>query len=241
MKKIWIIAHRELTNFFNSLIAYIVLVGFLGLTGFFTWFYGSNIFMIRQASLQIMFEYAYVLLFLFIPALTMRLVAEEKRSGTLELLLTKPVTDWQVVLGKFLGTFLLIAITLAMTFPYYVSVAFLGPIDHATVWTGYIGMLFIAAVYISFGLFASSISGNQVVGFLLALFIGIFFHFIFRILSENFTGTAGGIFNYLNVSSHYSSMSKGVIDSKDILYFLTLIYLGLLGTVTSLSKRNSID
>ena len=101
MKSVWIISKRELQSFFDSLIAYILLVVFLGISGFFTWLFGSDIFLIGQATLQPFFSIAYFTLFFFIPALTMRMLAEEKRSGTIELLLTKPVTDWQVILGKF--------------------------------------------------------------------------------------------------------------------------------------------
>lgn len=241
MKKMWIIARRELDNFFDSLMAYIMIITFLGLTGFFTWLYGADIFIVNQASLQTMFGVTYWTLFLFMPALTMRLVAEEKRSGTLELLLTKPITDWEVVFGKFTATLILIAITLALTIPNYVTVASLGPIDHGSVLSGYLGLLLVSSVYISIGLFASSVSGNQMVGFLLALFIGIFFQIIFDILATNFQGTAGTILNYLSVSTHYESLSRGVIDSKDIIYLLSIVFLGLWGTCASLGKRNRTD
>ena len=118
MKQIWIIAKRELRSFLNSLMAYILLIAFLGFSGFFTWLSGSDVFMVGQASLQSFFGIAYWSLFFFIPGLTMGLLAEETRSGTIELLLTKPITDWQVVVGKFLSSWILIAIALAFTLPY---------------------------------------------------------------------------------------------------------------------------
>lgn len=176
MKKIWIIAKRELRAFFDSLMAYIMLVAFLGFSGFFTWLYGADVFFVGQASLQSFFSIAYWSLFVFIPALTMRLLAEENRSGTIELLLTRPVTHWQVVLGKFTATLLLIIISLALTLPYYITVANLGNVDNGAIISGYIGLILMSATYISIGLFTSSISNNQIVGFLLALFIGLFFH-----------------------------------------------------------------
>ena len=117
MKQIWIIARRELRMFFNSLLAYIMLIAFLGFSGFFTWIFGSDVFLVGQASMQSFFGIAYWTLFFFIPGLTMGLMAEETRSGTIELLLTKPVNDWQVILGKFLSTLLLIMIALAFTLP----------------------------------------------------------------------------------------------------------------------------
>jgi ABC-2 type transport system permease protein len=171
----------------------------------------------------------------------MRLIAEEKKSGTIELLLTKPITDWQLVLGKFTGTLLLICLALGLTLPYYFTVAYLGPIDHAAVWSGYFGLVMISAVYISIGIFTSSVSNNQVVGFLLALFIGFFFHFIFGMLSGNIPGKIGEIFSFLSVSTHYDSIARGVIDSKDLIYLLSLICLGLVATEASLSKRNLVD
>jgi ABC-2 type transport system permease protein len=219
--------------------AYIMLIAFLGFSGFFTWLFGSDIFFIKQASLQSFFSIAYWTLFFFIPALTMRQFAEENRSGTLELLLTKPVNDWQVVLGKFLSTFILIVIALVLTLPYYITVAYLGPIDHGAVLTGYLGLLFMSAAYISIGIFTSSISTNQIVSYLLALFIGIFFQIIFSMLASNFSGFLGEMLNFLSVSSHFDSISRGVIDSKDIIFFLSLIFLGLIMTEANLaSKRN---
>ncbi len=241
MKKIWIIAHHELSAFFNSLIAYIMLVAFLGFTGFFTWLFGQDIFMVNQASLQSMFGISYWTLFFFIPALTMRLIAEEKKSGTLELLLTKPISDWQVVVGKFAGTLILICIALALTIPYYITVASLGPVDHAAVWCGYLGLILMSGVYISIGLYTSSVSNNQIVGFLLALFIGVFFHFIFEILAGNISGIAGETLSFLSVSTHFESISRGVIDSKDLIYLFSLMILGLVATEATLSKRNLVD
>src|ERR1043165_9841675 len=194
MDKIWIIAKRELHSFFDSLTAYIMLVAFLGFSGFFTWLYGADIFMRNQADLQVFFNIAYWTLFFFIPAITMRTLAEENRSGTIELLLTKAVTDWQVVFGKFLACLVLILVALALTLPYYFTIWKFGPIDHGAVWTGYLGLILMSATYISIGLYTSSITNNQIVAFLLALFVGIFFHIIFDVLAQSFSGTIGGLF-----------------------------------------------
>ncbi len=143
MKKTWIIASRELKSFFDSLTAYILIVVFLGLSGFFTWLFGSDVFFIGQATLQPFFSVAYWTLFFFIPALTMRMIAEENKSGTIELLLTKSITDWEVVLGKFLACLMLILIALALTIPYYITVANIGNVDHGAIWCGYLGLLLI--------------------------------------------------------------------------------------------------
>ncbi|MEI8007170.1 MAG: ABC transporter permease subunit [Bacteroidota bacterium] len=238
MNKLWIITKRELKSFFDSLMAYVMIVLFLGFSGFFTWLFGSDVFMVNQASLQSFFGIAFWSLFFFIPAVTMGLLADERKSGTIELLVTKPVSDWQIVAGKFLAAFLLICITLALTLPYYFSVAGIGKIDHGAVWMGYIGLLFMSACYISIGMFASSITGNQIVAFLIALFIGIFFQLVFQMLSGTSLGWFGAFMNYLSIGNHFESMARGVVDSKDIIYFLSIIILGLTGTELALSKRN---
>jgi ABC-2 type transport system permease protein len=239
MNKIWIITKRELRSFFDSLMAYVMIVLFLGFSGFFTWIFGSDIFLVGQASLQSFFGISFWTLFFFIPAVTMGLVAEERKSGTLELLVTKPVSDWQIIAGKFLAAFLLICITLALTIPYYITVASIGKIDHSAVFLGYLGLLFMSASYISIGLFASSITTNQIVAFLITLFIGIFFHLIFGIVSMSSGGWFAGFLGYLSLATHYESMARGVIDSKDIFYFLSIIFTGLLGTELILSRRNA--
>jgi ABC-2 type transport system permease protein len=241
MKNVIVLARRELNAFFDSLIAYILLIVFLGISGFFTWLYGSDIFFSGQASLQPFFSLSYWLLFFFIPALTMKMIAEEKKSGTIELLLTKSVTDWEVILGKFFATLILIIIALAFTLPYYITVWSIGPIDQGAVWCGYLGMIFISMTLISIGLFASSITSNQIVSFLLSLFIGVFFIIIFEVLANSFTGSIGEIFNYLNLSTHYDSISRGVIDSKDLIYFLSVTFFGLVLCESMLSRRNVID
>ncbi len=241
MKSIWIISKKELKSFFDSLIAYILLVVFLGLSGFFTWLFGSDIFFIGQATLQPFFSIAYWTLFFFIPALTMRMIAEEKRSGTIELLLTKSVNDWEVVLGKFLSCLLLIVIALALTLPYYITLSFIGPVDHGAVWSGYFGMILMSMTYIAIGLFASSITTNQIVAFLLSLLIGVFFLIIFDVLANSFTGFLGQFMSYLSLSTHYESISRGVIDSKDILYFLSITVFGLYLAESVLSKRNIVE
>jgi len=238
MHTIWVITKRELQSFFDSLIAYIMLVLFLGFSGFFTWLYGSDIFLVGQASLEGFFGIAFWTLFFFIPALTMRLLAEEKKTGTIEMLLTKAVTDREVVIGKFLSTFLLISIALAFTLPYAITIYNIGNLDVGQVVCGYIGLLLMSGVYISIGLYASSITNNQIVAFLSALFIGLFFHLIFDVLSGNFTGLIGQILSTLSLSNHFESISRGVMDTRDLIYFFSIMLLGLFLSELSLTKRN---
>jgi ABC-2 type transport system permease protein len=241
MNTIWIIAKKELNSFFDSLLAYIMIIAFLVFTGLFTWLIGRTIFLMNEASLQSFFGVAYWALFLFIPALTMKLIAEERSSGTLELILTKPVSDSQMIMGKFLAVLILVIISLVLTLPYYITIASIGPIDHGATIMGYIGLILMSAAYISIGIFASSITNNQIISFLLALFIGIFFHLLFGIVSGYFPGIIGNTLNYLSISTHYESIIRGVVDSKDLIYFFTIIVLGLFGAELSISKRNLTD
>ncbi len=238
MHATWIIAKKELQSYFDSLIAYILLILFLGFSGFFTWLFGSDVFMVGQASLQSFFSIAYWTLFFFTPALTMRLLAEEKKTGTLELLLTKAVTDRQVVTGKFLAAVLLVFIALACTFPYVVTLSYIGDIDAGEIFCGYAGLALMSGAYISIGLYASSLTNNQIVAFLLALSIGLFFHIIFEVLAGSFTGIVAQVFATLSLNNHFESLSRGVIDTRDVIYFLSLIFLGLFLAEMSLTKRN---
>lgn len=241
MKTIWIIAKRELSSFFDSLIAFIIIILFLGFSGFFTWISGADIFITGQASLQSFFSIAYWTLFFFIPALTMRLIAEEKKTGTIEMLLTKAVTDRQVILGKYLATLILIAIALLFTLPWVITISKLGDIDTGGIICGYMALILMSAAYTSIGLFASSITNNQIVAFLSALFIGLFFHFIFEVIAADMKGILGQVINSLSVNVHFESLSRGVVDSKDLVYFGSIIFLGLFLTEVSLSKRNAFN
>ncbi|MGA0283970.1 MAG: ABC transporter permease [Saprospiraceae bacterium] len=234
----WIIAKRELSAFFNSLVAYILLISFLGFTGFFTWLSGNgDVFFRKQADLKVFFMIANWTLFFFIPAVTMRLLAEEKRSGTIELLLTKNVSDRQMVLGKYLSAFLMVLIALAFTIPYYLSVSQLGNFDHGATLCGYLGLILLSSAYIGIGLFASSLTNNQIVAFLLALLLGICFQFIFGVLANGSTGWMSELFNTLSLTSHFDSISRGVIDSKDVVYFLSITFLGIFLSEYIISKR----
>lgn len=241
MNTIWIIAKKELKSFFDSLLAYIMIIAFLVFTGLFTWLLGRTVFLMGEASLQSFFAVAYWALFVFIPALTMKLIADERSSGTLELILTKPVSDAQLVIGKFLAVLILVCISLALTLPYYITIASIGPIDHGATIMGYIGLILMSASYIGIGVFASSITSNQIISFLLALFISLFFHLIFGIVSGYFPGIIGNTLNYLSASTHFQSIIRGVVDSKDIIYFVSLVFIGLFGAEAAISKRNLTD
>jgi len=227
-----------LSSYFNSLVAYILLIAFLGFTGFFTWLSGNgDVFFRKQADLKVFFSIANLTLFFFIPAITMRLLAEEKKSGTIELLLTKNVTNREMVLGKFLSAFLMVSIALLFTLPYYITVSQLGNFDHGATLCGYLGLLLVSGAYIGVGLFASSITNNQIVAFLLALLLGVMFQFLFGIMASSSSGWIADVFNTLSLSNHFDSISRGVIDTKDIVYFLSIAFLGIFMSEYIVGKR----
>lgn len=235
----WIICKREVNAFFDSLTAYVLLVIFLGLSGVFTWLFGQgDIFFVGEASLDIFFRVSFWTLFFFIPAVTMGMIAEERRSGTLELLATKPVSDFHIVAGKWLAAVALVGIALAFTVPYYLTVAQLGPIDHGATISGYLGLLFVSAVYVSIGLFASSLTSNQIVAFLVTLLLAVFLHLLFGQMASILPGVLADVAEFLDLQYHFQTMSRGVIDAASVLYIATLTVIGTLAATISLKSRS---
>lgn len=238
MEHIWIICKREINAFFDSLMAYIMLVVFLGLSGIFTWLMGGgDVFFVGQASLSSFFNVAFWTLFFFIPAITMRMMAEEERAGTMELLATKPVSHFQIVAAKWLAAWLLVVISLALTLPYYVTVANLGPIDHGATISGYIALVLISGVYTSIGIFASSLTNNQIVAFIVSLFIAFFFQLLFSQMASILPGSLANIAQYLSLNQHYQTMSRGVIGLSNLVYLSSLIFIGFIGAAMSIKRR----
>ncbi len=235
------ITRREITTFFDSLTAYVLLILFLGFSGFFTWLFGNDIFKSGQASLTVFFQWSFWTLFFFIPGITMNTLAEENNNGTLEMLSTKPINDWHIVLGKFFSSWVLVIIALLLTLPYYFSVSRLGSVDHGAVVGGYLGLILMSGAYIAIGIFASGISKNQIVAFLVTLFIAIFFQLLFDLLSSTNMGFLANIMSFLSVNNHFTSMARGVIDLRDIFYFFSLITAGLMLAKYMLSKRTLTD
>lgn len=237
MSPVNVIAKRELASYFDSLIAYIIIIAFLGFTGFFTWFYGSDIFMRKQADLAAFFGVARWTLFFFIPAITMRQLAEEKKTGTIELLLTKAVSERQIILGKFLSCLMIVGIALLFTLPYYLTLTQLGKVDHGAIFAGYFGLLLMSAAYISIGIFASSITNNQIIAFLLALLISMFFQLLFDVMTSGTSGFMAEVFSTFSLSRHYDSIVRGVLDSKDLVYFATLTIFWLMLAEVNIQHR----
>lgn len=234
-----IIARKELASFFDSPMAYLVTVAFLAVSGFFTWWFGTDVFMRGVADLSTFFNVANWSLFILIPAITMRTLAEERKTGTLDLLLTRAVTAQQVVAGKFIACLALITLALLCTLPYYATVAMLGPVDHGPVVCGYLGLVLLGAAYIALGIFASSLATNQIIAYILALAFMAVFHFGTSVVAANLTGTAGQVFRYLSAEIHFSSLGRGVVDSRDLVYFLSLTATGLVFAGNILARRGT--
>ncbi len=241
MNKALIVAKKEISTFFDSLIAYVILSIFLLLSGYFTWVWSNNVFFAGQASLQVFFEISYWTFFAFVPAITMRSISEEMRSGTLELLSTKAISDWQIIIGKYLSCMTLLAVALACTLPYYITISYLGKIDHGATLGGYFGLLLLSSAYASLGLLASSLTPNQIVAFLMTLGFGFLFFIVFEVASQGAKGIFRDVLNYLSFRVHYESIARGVLDVRDVLFFASVTFGGLLGAQTMLGSRNWKD
>lgn len=236
---------KEINSFLHSLIGYAVIVVFLLINGLFLWVFPMdfNILDFGFAGLDNLFLLSpWVFLFL-IPAITMRSFAEEQRSGTVELLLTKPLTDTAIIMAKFSAGFALVILSLLPTLIYYFTVYKLGStpgnLDQGATWGSYIGLLFLGAGFVAIGVFSSAISGNQIVSFLVSVFLCGFLYIGFEfIYNLEIFGPFGLFIKELGISSHYASMSRGVIDTRDVLYFLSLVLLFLMLTRFRLQRRN---
>jgi len=235
---------KEIRSFLSSLIGYITIIVFLLVIGLFMWVLqtDSNILDNGYANIDALFIIApWVFLFL-IPAITMRSFADEKKAGTIELLLTRPLTDLQIIISKYFAGFVLVLFSLIPTLVYYYSVHHLGNpvgnIDTGGMWGSYIGLLFLGAAFVSIGIFASAITDNQVVSFILALFLCFFIYTGFDYLSSfALFGKIDNVILALGINNHYISMSRGVIDTRDVIYFLSLIAIFILATRTVLESR----
>lgn len=226
---------KELHTFFSNATGYIVIGIFLLLTGLFLWVIPGeyNILDSGYANVDGLFYLAPWLFLFLCPAVTMRLFSEEKQTGTWELLITKPIGRMQLVLGKFFAGWVLVLLALLPTLLYYFSVWYLaepiGNVDSGAFWGSFIGLFFLSAVYVAIGTFASSLSKNQIVSFIIALVLCFFFYYGFEMLGAFFSsGKLIYFLDNLGIHAHYKSMSRGVIDSRDIVYFIvvTVLFIG---------------
>ncbi len=239
MRNVVIIAKKELSSYFNQPMAYIVIVAFLLVAGWMTF---GPLFLVGRADLRMFFAPSpfspSMLLVIFAPAVTMRLIAEERKSKTIELLTTTPVTDAEVIGGKFLGALGLVAAALAATLVYVVTVRLLGPLDLGQVVAGYLGMILFAAALLAVGLFASTLTDNQIVAFIIGLVICGALYYVYWLQFLLPQGLAP-VVEFVSVSSHLDNLARGVVDTRDVLYYLSLAGGGLFLATLSLSRQHA--
>jgi len=229
-----IIAKKEIRGYVTSPAAYIVLVIFLLLSG---WFFANPLFLNNQADMRGLFSLIPIIFLFFIPAITMGLLAKERNSGTIELLTTLPIKDSDIIMGKFWASLLLIGIGLLFTLIHVLTIVILGKnIDYGSIFCGYLGLILLGGVYSAIGIFSSSITSNQIVAFIISFFI-VFFLFILQYSLLFIPSFLTGIFQYLSVGYHFSNISRGVIDTRNIIYFLSLIVVFLKLSQFALSSR----
>lgn len=237
------IANKELRQFFSSLTGYITIILFLLITGFFLFFLkDTNLFDFGYATLDQFFDFAPWIFLFLIPALSMRSFADEFKTGTFEILQTKPLTNWQIVVGKYFALIVVIVITLLPTLLYVYTIHYLaagGGIDTGGITGSYIGLLFLSAVFAAISLWCSSLTSNAVVAFLTGCFACLILYFGFSAISKLsvFSGNADYYLEMAGIDFHYHSISRGVIDTRDIVYFGSVIFLFLFSTQKILSKK----
>ncbi|OWY23491.1 gliding motility-associated ABC transporter permease subunit GldF [Sphingobacteriales bacterium UPWRP_1] len=235
---------KEINTFFSSLIGYMAMVVFLLTTGLFLWvFPETNLLDYGYASLDSLFFTAPWIFMFLVPAITMRSFSEEFKTGTIELLATRPVTDLQIIAGKYLAAVFLVFFALLPTLVYFFTIYRLGlppgNLDTGAAWGSYIGLLLLGAAFAAIGIFASSLSSNQIVAFLLAVFLCFIFYQTFDYLSKlnMFYARIDDMVEQLGINAHYESLSRGVIDTRDLVYFGSFIALFLLLTQLVVESR----
>ncbi len=239
----WALFLKEINGFLSSVIGYIVIAVFLLLTGLFMWGFHGNLHVLDQgyATMDTLFYVAPWVFMFLIPAITMRSFSEERRTGTLELLFTRPLTDFHIVFAKYLAGVGLLVLALLPTLIYYYSLIELGNpvgnIDHGGTWGSYLGLLFLGAGFTAIGVFASSISDNQVVAFILAAFLCfICYNGLEQLASFDLFGSFDRVIQQIGIAEHYDSMSRGVIDTRDVIYFIAVSGIFLTLTRATLQK-----
>ena len=234
MRNTLAIARRQFASYFNGPVAYIVLCAVLLIFGFLFW---RTFFLYQVASTRQMVVWLPVMLIVAAPALTMGLLAEEKRTGTIEILLTMPVKDWEVIVGKFLGVLGLYAVLLVLTVPYPLSVASLGDLDSGPVMTGYLGLLLTGGAMLAIGLMFSSFTSNQIVAFFSGAFVCFALWLMDKILPFVPTGWLQDTLEYFAIDRHLQDMARGVIDTRDVVYFISLTGFALILGFRGLESR----
>lgn len=233
MRNLLPIFKKELRSYFTSPVAYIVIAVFLLICG---WFFSTSLFVVGQASLRNVFQIIPFVLTFFVPAITMRLISEERKTGTFELLTTMPVADIEIVLGKFLAAFALLAVSLACTFGYAFTVATLGKADGGVTVAGYVGLLLLGAGYVAIGVLASTLTENQIVAFIISFLVIFVLSLVDKVLMF-LPARLASVFEYLSAEYHFNNIARGVIDTRDLVYYASLVILGLYFSARALQRR----
>lgn len=239
----WSICKKELQQFFSNLTGYIAIALFLLVNGLFLFVLNdSNIFDFGYATLDKFFELSPWILMFLIAAITMRILADEFKGGTFEILQTRPLTQWQIVLGKYVAVLIILLFSIIPTLIYVITIKTLsaqGSIDSGGILGSYIGLFFLAAVFAAISLCCSGLTNNAVVAFLISAFACLVLYFGFNAISKipAFSGNADYYIEMLGIDFHYQSMSRGVIDSRDVIYFISIIFIFLLITQKNLQRK----
>ena len=233
MRQVVHIFRKEFSAYFISPIAYIVISIFLLITG---WFFFTTFFLFNQANLRTFYTLLPVVFAFVIPAITMRLISEELNIGSDEILLTMPVTYADVIIGKFLASVALVITMLIPTLAYPLTVSFMGQLDWGPVLGGYIGAVFMGAAFSAVGLFASALTRNQIIAFIIGLAICFSLTLVDKMLFF-LPQSLLGVFSYLGADFHFQNIAKGIIDSRDILYFISVCFIGLFGAHVALNQK----
>lgn len=266
MRNVITIFRKEVATFFNSLVGYVVLAVFLVLAGLFFWVFENGVLTTGMANMDMLFGTAPYLFLFLIPAITMRMFAEEIKSGTIESLMTKPITDWQLIVGKFLAASVVVLIALLPTLVFYASLAELAQdpsdlsiqqpnftmlreintpsytsrLDHGPIIGAYLGIFALGVIFVAIGILASALTDNQVVAFILACFLCFIMYEGFSFLAqvESLQGVASTIAG-IGIGAHFDSISRGVLDTRDIVYFISVVTALLLATRLVLTLKRS--
>lgn len=237
------ILKKEIRSFLSSLIAYVVMIVFLVAIGLFMWVLPEyNVFDMGYANMDTLFSMAPMVFIFLISAITMRSFSEEKKSGTIEIITTKPLSDMQIILGKYFAGVVLVIFSILPTLIYFYTIYELGAtkgnMDIGATWGSYLGLLLLASCFVAIGIFSSAITDNQIVSFIVSMFLCYSFYSIFDLLANfNLLGSYDSVVAALGINAHYLSISRGVIDSRDLIYFLSFITAFIWGTKTVFSAR----
>ncbi len=229
-----LICRKETDSFFGSPSAYIFLIVFLLFSG---WFFASPLFLANSADMRSIFDMIPLLFMFFVPVITMGLLAKERSNGTIELLCTFPITEDQIVMGKFWAALKLIIVGLIFTLIHLITISILGTnIDYGAIFCGYLGLVLVGAVYAAIGMFASSLSNNQIVSFIISFAI-IFVLYMLQYSLFFIPAAFAGFFQYISIGYHFSNIARGVIDTRNLIYFFGLILIFLRLAITVMESR----